>query len=200
MVVTGIYYALAMTVGGLVVGFLARPAWGVPFFVLALFCLHFFRDPDRVIPPGPVAVAPADGKVVAVRPAGDGTARISIFLTIFDVHVNRAPVAGRITNIEYRKGEFLLAHREQASVRNEMNTVTVEGNGSTVVFKQIAGAVARRIIFNKKVGDEVAKGERVGMIQFGSRLDVVLGPEWEVTVSEGERVHAGSSVLARRRE
>jgi len=198
MVITGIYYALAMAVAGLVVGYLARPAWGIPFYVLALFCLYFFRDPDRVAPPGPVAVAPADGKVVAVRPDGNGGSRVSIFLSIFDVHVNRAPVGGTITGVEYRKGEFHLAMKEQASVQNEMNTVTVEADGSTVVFKQIAGAVARRIIFNKKVGDEVAKGERVGMIQFGSRLDVELGPEWEITVKEGDRVRAGASVLANR--
>jgi len=200
MVVTGIYYALAMAVGGLLVGFLTRPGWGIPFYILALFCLYFFRDPDRVVPEGPVAVSPADGKVVSIRPIEDGKARISIFLSIFDVHVNRAPVAGRISAVVYREGEFHLAMREQASVRNEMNTVTVEGDGSTVVFKQIAGAVARRIIFDKKIGDEVAKGERVGMIQFGSRLDVELGPEWDVSVKEGDRVQGGSSVLAKRRE
>jgi phosphatidylserine decarboxylase len=199
MVITGIYYALALAGGGVLVGFLAGQPWGIPFYVLALFCLYFFRDPDRVIPLGDVAVAPADGKVVAIRPFGDGKARISIFLSIFDVHVNRAPVGGTVTGIEYRRGEFHLAMREEASVENERNTVTVEADGATVVFKQIAGAVARRIIFNKKIGDEISKGERVGMIQFGSRLDVELGPEWEVTVKEGDRVQAGASVLANRR-
>lgn len=200
MVVTGIYYALTLTLLGLVTVLLRRPVWGIPFYILAVFCLYFFRDPDRQIPDGPVAVAPADGKVVAVVPAGDGTARISIFLSVFDVHVNRAPVAGRIASVEYKEGQFLVASREAASERNERNTVTLEGDGTTVVFRQIAGIVARRILFYKKPGDEVAKGERVGMIQFGSRLDVILGPEWEIVVREGDRVEAGSSVVARRRE
>jgi phosphatidylserine decarboxylase len=200
MVVTGIYYALALTVLGLVTVLLGRPIWGIPFYGLALFCLYFFRDPEREIPDGPVAVAPADGKVVAVVPAGDGRARISVFMSVFDVHVNRAPVAGRIVSVEYKEGQFLVASREAASERNERNTVTVEGDGSTVVFRQIAGLVARRIRFHKKPDDEVAKGERVGMIQFGSRLDVILGPEWEIVVKEGDRVEAGSGVVARRRE
>ncbi|MCP5118512.1 MAG: phosphatidylserine decarboxylase [bacterium] len=200
MVVTGIYYALGLVAGGLVVGFLTRHAYGIPFYILAAFCLYFFRDPDRKIPPGPVAVAPADGKVVAIKPAGDGRARISIFLNIFDVHVNRSPIAGKITGVEYRKGEFLVASREEASANNEQNEVTVEGDGTTVVFKQIAGLVARRIVFYKNRGDTVEKGERVGLIKFGSRLDIELGPEWEITVKEGQRVQAGSSVVARRRE
>jgi len=200
MVVTGIYYAVALVVVGLVAGLLGRWPWGIPFYVLAVFCLYFFRDPDRAIPEGSVAVAPADGKVVAVVPVGDGKARISIFLSIFDVHVNRAPVGGKITSVEYKKGQFLVASREEASSRNEQNTVTMESDGSVVVFKQIAGLVARRIIFRKKPGDHVDKGERIGLIQFGSRMDVVLGPEWEIVVREGDRVTAGSSVVARRRE
>ena len=200
MVATGIYYALGLAVGGLVIGYLTRPAWAIPFLVLAAFCLYFFRDPDREIPAGPVAVAPADGKVVAIKPDGNGKTRISIFLNIFDVHVNRSPIAGTITNVEYKEGEFLIASREQASSRNEQNTVTVEGDGTTVVFKQIAGLVARRIIFYKNPGEIVEKGQRVGLIQFGSRLDVELGPEWEITIREGQRVQAGSSVVARRKE
>jgi phosphatidylserine decarboxylase len=124
---------------------------------------------------------------------------LSIFLSVFDVHVNRAPIAGTITSVDYRPGRFLVASREEASLENEQNAVTVEGGGSRVVFKQIAGIVARRIVFYKRPGDTVAKGERVGLIRFGSRLDVLLGPEWELLVREGDRVQAGASAIARRR-
>jgi phosphatidylserine decarboxylase len=199
MVRTGIYYAAALVVGGLVLSWLARPAWAWPFYLAAAFCLYFFRDPERVIPEGPVAVSPADGKLVAVAAEPGGATRLSIFLSVFDVHVNRAPIAGTITSVEYRPGRFHVASREAASVENEQNTVTLEGDGSRVVFKQIAGIVARRIVFYKKPGDRVEKGERVGLIQFGSRLDLVLGPEWEIVVRRGERVRAGSSIVARRR-
>lgn len=199
MVVDGIYYAATLAAGGALVSWLTRSAWGVPLFVLAAFCLYFFRDPERAIPEGDVAVSPADGKVVAVKDEGPAGTRVSIFLNIFDVHVNRSPIGGRITRVEYKKGEFLVASREAASVRNEQNTVTVEGEGTRVVFKQIAGVLARRIVFRKRVGDQVDRGERVGLIKFGSRVDVLLGPEWEIAVREGRRVLAGSSVLARRK-
>ncbi len=198
MVITGVYYALALAAGGLLVSYLTRPAFGAVLFVLAAFCLYFFRDPERVIPEGPVAVSPADGKVVAVKPEGDGLRRISIFLNVFDVHVNRTPIAGRITRVHYQRGKFLVASQEEASVANEQNTVTVEGEGTTIVFKQIAGLVARRIVCYKKPGDYVQTGERIGLIKFGSRMDVLLGPEWDIVVKEGERVKAGSSVLAQR--
>ena len=168
-----------------------------PLFILALFCLYFFRDPDRAIPAGPVAVSPADGKVVAVKPDG-GLTRLSIFLNVFDVHVNRTPIAGTILKVQDQTGIFLVASREECSADNEQNIVTVTGDGSTVVFKQIAGLIARRIVFDKKVGDPVAAGERIGLIKFGSRCDVLFGPEWEITVRPGERVSAGSSVIARR--
>ncbi len=200
MVIDGIYYALALTAGGAAVWYLTRPVYGIPLFLLALFCLYFFRDPERAIPQGPVAVSPADGKVVAIRPDDAGPSRISIFLNIFDVHVNRAPIAGRITKVEYKQGQFLVASREVASSENERNTVTIQGEDSTVSFAQIAGLIARRIVFHKKTGDLVGKGERVGLIKFGSRVDVFLGPEWEITVKPGEHVAGGSSVLARRRQ
>lgn len=198
MVIDGIYYALGFTVGGLLVTYLTRPVFGLPLFILALFCLYFFRDPDRQVPSGPYAVSPADGKVVVVRPEDGGT-RISIFLNVFDVHVNRAPIPGRITDVRYKKGLFLVASKEEASSENEMNTVTVEGDGSRVVFKQIAGLIARRIVFWKKPGDTVARGERVGLIKFGSRVDIWLGPEWHVKIATGQRVSAGSSILAEKK-
>jgi phosphatidylserine decarboxylase len=196
----GIYYALGLGVGGTILSAVLSPAAGAPLFVLALFCLYFFRDPERPIPAGPVAVSPADGKVVEIRPAEGGGRRISIFLNVFDVHVNRCPIGGRVTEVRYQPGKFKVASLEAASAENEQNTVVVEDGRSRVVFKQIAGLVARRIVCHKKVGDQVQRGERFGLIKFGSRMDVILGPEWELLVARGQRVAAGSSVLARRRD
>src|SRR6185436_14018003 len=119
MVVDGIYYALALSAGGALVAYLSRPWFGVPLFILALFCLYFFRDPDRTVPSGPVAVSPADGKVVAVKPDGPGVNRISVFLNVFDVHVNRSPIAGTIAKVQYQEGQFHVASREECSTQNE---------------------------------------------------------------------------------
>jgi phosphatidylserine decarboxylase len=200
MVIDGIYYALALGAGGAAVWYLTRPAFGVPLFLLAVFCLYFFRDPERAIPDGAVAVSPADGKVVAIHAENPASSRISIFLNIFDVHVNRSPIAGTVSNVEYKKGQFLVASREVASSENERNTLTIEGDGTRVGFSQIAGLIARRIVCYKKAGDVVQKGDRVGLIKFGSRVDVFLGPEWEITVKPGQRVAGGTSILARRRQ
>ncbi len=200
MIVTGIYYALGLAAGGAMVVLLTQPVFGAPLFLLAAFCLYFFRDPDREIPPGAVAVSAADGKVVAVKSEGNGRTRISIFLSIFDVHVNRSPIAGEITGLQYNRGRFLVASKEAASARNEQNVITVNGGDTQVVFKQIAGIIARRIIFDKKVGDHVEKGERVGLIRFGSRTDIVFGDEWEVVVQKGQRVKGGSSIVAKRKQ
>jgi len=197
IVSTGIYYALAFLAGAAFVAWLAGPWFGVPLVLLALFCINFFRDPDREIPAGPVAVSPADGRVLAVV-AEPGRTRVSIFLNVFDVHVNRTPIAGRIDKVEYKTGRFLVASKEASSTDNEQNVVTVTGDGVTVVFKQIAGLIARRIIFTKHPGDMVAAGERIGLMRFGSRMDVLFGPEWEITVRAGQRVAAGSTIIARR--
>ena len=199
MVRDGIYYALALTAAGGVVSYLTRPPWGIPLYILAAFCLYFFRDPDRQVPAGAVAVSPADGRVVAIRKEGETQTRISIFLNIFDVHVNRSPISGTISGVQYKPGRFLVASKEDASFENEQNTITVDGEGTRVVFKQIAGLIARRIVCHKKAGDVVHAGERIGMIKFGSRVDVLLGPEWALQVREGDRVKGGSSVLAWRR-
>jgi phosphatidylserine decarboxylase len=167
---------------------------------LALFCAYFFRDPERSIPEGPgLVISPADGKVVGVHdvaagPVGEGT-QISIFLSIFDVHVNRAPVAGRVERVEYHPGEFLPAFDDKASLRNEQNCVVLDDGRSRVAFKQIAGLIARRIVFRKRVDDPVARGERVGLIKFGSRVDVFLPLGGRVLVKRGDRVAGGSSVL-----
>ena len=198
MVIDGIYYALGLLAGGALTGYLTKPALSIPFVILAVFCLWFFRDPDRAIPTGPVAVSPADGKVVAIKPEG-GQTRVSIFLNVFDVHVNRSPIAGKITEVRYKTGKFLVASKEEATTDNEQNFITVEGDGTKIVFSQIAGLIARRIICYKKAGDVVAAGDRVGYIKFGSRVDMFLGPEWSIEVREGQRVSAGSSIIAKRK-
>jgi len=201
MVIYGYYYAGTLLAGGALLTYLVGWPYAVPFYILAVFCLNFFRDPERDAPAGPVAVSPADGKVVAVAPGPGGSSRISIFLNIFDVHVNRTPIAGKIKCVNYKKGEFLVASKAAASDANEQNILTVEGvvggRPTQVTFKQIAGLIARRIICYKRAGDIVEAGERVGLIKFGSRVDVVFGPEWQVTVKPGDRVAAGSSVIAR---
>ena len=198
MVKDGIHYALAMVAAGTLVSVFLHPVAGAPFFVAGLFCLYFFRDPDREIPSGPVAVSPADGRIVRIGAAEAGGQRVSIFLNVFVVHVNRSPIGGRITQIRYTPGKFKVASLEEASAENEQNTLVVEDGRSRVVFKQIAGLVARRIVCHKRVGDPVKTGERFGLIKFGSRMDVILGPEWELVVRQGDRVRAGSSILAHR--
>jgi phosphatidylserine decarboxylase len=200
MVKDGIYYGVGFTAAGLLIGFVFGWLWALPLFVLAAFCANFFRDPDRVDPGGDVAVSPADGKVVHVRPQPDGGVRISIFLNLFNVHVNRVPVAGVLRSIEYKPGIFVMAHKETASEENEQNVLVIDpddARGGEVVIRQIAGLVARRIVCYKKTGDRVERGERFGMMKFSSRMDVFLGPQWQLTVKEGDHVSGGSSVLAR---
>jgi phosphatidylserine decarboxylase len=199
MVRDGIFYALGFTAAGALVSWLAGPWTAFPLFLLGAFCAWFFRDPERPIPIGAVAISPADGRVMCIVPEGDHRTRISIFLNIFDVHVNRSPISGTLVDITYQTGKFLVASKEVASTENEMNVMTVRAaDGTIVVFKQIAGLIARRILCYKQVGDHVQAGERVGLIKFGSRVDVILGPEWRVEVTPGMRVSAGSSILARR--
>lgn len=194
----GIYYACGLALVGIVLSYFLTPWAGVPFYIVAAFCLYFFRDPDRVAPAGDVMVAPADGKVVSIRETAPGETRISIFLNIFDVHVNRTPIPGKVTGVTYQKGKFLVASHEAASTENEQNTLIVEGEGTRVICRQIAGLIARRIVCYKVPGDSVATAERIGYIKFGSRVDVLFGPEWSATVKLGDRVAAGSSVLAKR--
>jgi phosphatidylserine decarboxylase len=201
MVADGIWYALGLTAAGLLMTYIVGVGYGIPLFILAAFCLYFFRDPERQVPSGPVAVSPADGKVVLIRDVEGGQRRISIFLNIFDVHVNRAPVQGLVREVKYHKGQFLVASKEAASSDNERNLLTIETpEGIRVDFAQIAGLIARRIVCWKRAGDRVKTGERIGLIKFGSRVDVWLGPEWDIVVEPGQRVSAGSSVLAKLRE
>jgi len=200
MVRDGIYYGLGFTVAAVIVAWLTVPWAGLLPLVLAAFFLWFFRDPERQIPATAGAlVSPADGKVTdvsTIEVEGVPRKRISIFLSVFDVHVNRSPIAGTIRKVEYRTGTFHNAMGAASSESNEQNIVTVEGEGHTVVFKQIAGLLARRIVFTRKIGDRVARGERVGMIKFGSRTDVIFPVESEVAVKVGEHVAGGRSILA----
>jgi len=201
MVRDAYYYAIPLLVAAALVGWLAAPPWALPALLLACFFLWFFRDPDREIPnAADTLVSPADGKVTAVAQVmADGAPRlcISIFLSVFDVHVNRSPISGVISKVVYQRGKFLNAMNAASAEQNEQNIVTVAGEGQTVVFKQIAGLLARRIVFDKKVGDRVERGERVGLIKFGSRVDVLLDASASVQVKVGDRVKGGSNVLAR---
>ncbi|HUK26231.1 MAG TPA: phosphatidylserine decarboxylase [Terriglobales bacterium] len=199
MVRDGYYYGLSFAAAAGLVGWLTGNWWwAAPGLALAAFFLWFFRDPERAIPEAAGAVvSPADGKVTAIEPAlGPGRIRISIFLSVFDVHVNRSPVAGVVREIRYQKGQFLNAMNAASAELNEQNLVTVEGEGQTVVFKQIAGLLARRIVFTKKVGEAVGRGERVGLIKFGSRVDVLLDSSARLAIKVGDRVKGGASVLA----
>ena len=197
----GIYYACGLTLTGLVLSYFLSPWLGLPTYLLAAFCLYFFRDPDRTAPIGELLLAPADGKIVAIREISPTEIRISIFLNVFNVHVNRTPVPGKIAEVLYQKGKFLVASHEAASSENEQNTLVlltvVNGQPSRVVCRQIAGLIARRIICYKRPGDAVAAGERIGYIKFGSRMDIIFGPEWKPAVKIGDKVSAGTSILAR---
>lgn len=198
MVVTGIYYALACWAAGAALGLAVSPWIAAPFVVAGLFCLWFFRDPEREIPRGSVAVSPADGKVVLVR-RKPGTTQVCIFMNVFNVHVNRTPIGGKVVDVAYNKGKFLVASKEAASYENERNTIAVEArDGVMVSFTQIAGLIARRIVCSVTPGEFVTVGQRIGLIKFGSRVDVNFGPEWSIEVQEGQHVSAGSTILARR--
>ena len=201
MVRDGFAYSAALGALGILAASLGGIAWAVPELLLAAFVLYFFRDPERIVPAGEgVVVSPADGKIVearAVELGGRPQWKVSIFLSLLDVHVNRAPVAGTIQELHYQPGRFLVASRPEASVQNEQNTVTIRGERITVTFRQIAGLLARRIVFRKRIGDHVERGERVGLIKFGSRVDLFLPSETELLVSVGDRVRGGSSILAR---
>lgn len=200
MVRDGYLYAFGLIAAGLVVGWFTAPAWALLPFALALFFLWFFRDPERAIPNSAGAVvSPADGKVTDVSFVmlnGEKRTRISIFLSVLDVHVNRTPIAGVVRDVRYQRGKYLNAMNEASAEENEQNVVTVEGEGQTVVFKQIAGLLARRIVFRPKVGDRLERGQRVGLIKFGSRTDVLFSPAAHLQVKVGDRVQGGASVLA----
>src|SRR6202142_2950352 len=200
MVRDGYFYALGLIVAAVLVGWFTQPAWAVVPLLLAVFFLWFFRDPERAIPDAAGAVvSPGGGKVtensiLAVN--GEKQVRISIFLSVFDVHVNRSPIAGVVREVRYQRGKFLNAMNQASAEQNEQNIVRVEGDGQVVVFKQIAGLLARRIVFHPKVGDRLERGQRVGLIKFGSRADVLLDASASLQVKVGDRVKGGASILA----
>ncbi len=192
----GIYYAIGLAAAGVLLAALTSTWVAYPFLLLGVFCLYFFRDPERTAPDGDLIISPADGKVVSVKNLDNGETRISVFLNIFNVHVNRSPVPGEVTEVTYREGRLLVASHDAASVENEQNTLVIKNARGTVVCRQIAGLIARRIICYKKPGDRVLSGERIGYIKFGSRVDIIFGPEWRAVVKVGDRVAAGCSILA----
>ena len=200
MVRDGYYYGAVMIAAAILIGWLTGPLWAIIPVFLAAFFLWFFRDPERAIPSDPGAVvSPADGKVTEVAQVsinGKQQLRISIFLNVFNVHVNRSPIAGVIRAAHHQAGKFLNAMNPACAECNEQNTVTVEGDGHTIVFKQIAGLLARRIVFDKEIGAKVERGQRVGLIKFGSRTDILLEPGAAVQVKVGDHVKGGSSILA----
>ena len=200
MVRDGYYYGLAAVLAAVLLGWLTSPAWAVVPLLLGAFLLNFFRDPERTVPETPGAiVSPADGKVtdiVDVEVAGRPYKRLSIFLNVFDVHVNRSPAAGVIAGVEYRKGQFKNAMGSACVDHNEQNIVTLDAGGQALIFKQIAGLLARRIVFTKRVGDHVARGERIGMMKFGSRMDVIFQRDAGINVKLGQHVKGGETILA----
>ena len=202
MVRDGYLYGLTLlAVAAVVYFFTGGWVWALIPLLLAAFFLWFFRDPRRTIPQGEgLIVSPADGKLTAIEhvmtPTGESL-RLSIFLSVFNVHVNRSPVSGTLREVRYQKGEFLNALNPDSAEKNEQNLAVVDGDdGHEVAFKQIAGLLARRIVFNPKAGDRLERGERIGMIKFGSRVDVLMPAYAELRVKIGDTVKGGSTVLA----
>jgi phosphatidylserine decarboxylase len=200
MVKEGYYFGLPPLALGAAALFLRWTFAGILLFCLAAFLFYFFRDPERAIPADPGAiVSPADGRVVVVTDeenAGRPGKRMSIFLAIWNVHVNRSPAAGTITGMNYRPGKFSAAMRESASTDNEQNVINLATDAGEITFKQIAGLIARRVVCWKKTGDRVARGERIGLVRFGSRADLWLPRDSELLVNVGDHVKGGSSIVA----
>src|SRR6202171_3514181 len=200
MVKEGYYFGLPPLVAGVIAFFSDWRVTAIVFVCLAAFIFYFFRDPDRVIPSDPDAVvSPADGRVVVVTDeanAGRPGKRISIFLAICNVHVNRSPAAGVITDMKYCPGKFSAAMRECASTDNEQNVITLATDSGEFIFKQIAGLIARRVVCWKKTGDRVARGERIGLVRFGSRAELWLPRDSQLLIKVGDHVKGGSSVVA----
>jgi phosphatidylserine decarboxylase len=200
MVRDGLYYGVSLLVVAVIVYFGTH--WIsltlIP-FLLAVFFLVFFRDPDREIPSAPgLIVSPGDGKVEEaewIETTAGARFRVSIFLSVFDVHVNRVPISGKVTLMEYREGQFLNAMSPESAILNEQTLIVIEDGTNSVSFKQIAGLLARRIICDVKTGDVVQRGQRMGMIKFGSRVDVLMPADVELRVKPGDRVQGGKSIL-----
>ncbi len=204
MVRDGYFYGAAFWLAAVaVVYFTGDWWWAILPVLLAGFFLWFFRDPRREIPAGAgLIVSPGDGVVtetVGIDTPEGRRQRISVFLSVFNVHVNRMPIAGEVVRVEYKKGLYLNAMNPESAERNEQSIITVRGEGIEVTFKQIAGLLARRIVCNLKQGQRVKRGDRMGLIKFGSRVDVILPADVEIVVKKGDKVSGGKSVLARQR-
>lgn len=198
----GFPYIFAALVVGIAGGILLH--WGFFLFggIVLMFFVNFFRNPDRPIPPGDVCVSPADGVVIAIRELAQDPEGfkvfVSIFMNVFDVHVNRAPIHGTIRSYEYMRGTFEPASSDTAPIRNERNYILIQRDEFRLKMSQVAGLLARRIVFWKKLGDAVDKGERIGLIRFGSRVDLWLPDQLSLRVKIGDRVKAGSTIIAER--
>ncbi len=199
----GYLYFGVGALAALLAGFLGWPILAAGLGVLALFVAYFFRDPERPIPKDPLAIlSPADGRVVLIQKPqrevdpGGGSIQISIFLSLFNVHVNRSPLGGRVLSTDYRPGRFLAAFKSEASDLNEQNAIQIDNGNLKVTVRQIAGFLARRIVCWAEPGDEVAPGERLGLIRFGSRVDLILPAGVRLEVAEGDRVKAGKDIVA----
>lgn len=194
---------LGIALGVAVIMSLAAPAWSIPFWIIALFVLQFFRDPARVVPQAAdIVLSPADGRIVVVEKAHDPYAKrealkISVFMNVFNVHSNRSPVDGRIQAAQYFPGKFVNADLDKASIENERNAlVIVASNGHTVTCVQVAGLIARRILCYVKPGETLSRGQRYGFIRFGSRVDVYLPVAATPKVAVGDKVSATETILA----
>jgi phosphatidylserine decarboxylase len=177
--------------------------WSIPLWIIALFVLQFFRDPPREVPgDAKTVVSPADGRIVAVEKAHDPyldreTVKVSVFMNVFNVHSNRAPVDGQVKQVFYSSGSFVNAALDKASTENERNALWIRADaGAEVTCVQVAGLIARRILCYVKAGDTLQRGQRYGFIRFGSRVDVYLPPNARIKVALGDKVYAASTVLA----
>jgi phosphatidylserine decarboxylase len=189
-------FNLPLAALGILSGLLHLPCLLLLFFALAAFVSYFFRNPNRKIPKGNnLIVSPADGKVVKISRMESGEQTISIFLNIFDVHVNRSPVSGELRQLEYKRGRFKVAFDEEASRVNEQNVITIEDDHIRIIVRQIAGLIARRVVCWKKPGSTLQRGELIGLIRFGSRVDIVVPGKVKISVKVGDRVQGGNSII-----
>ncbi len=189
-------FAVPLAILGILFLFLHLPYAALPALILAAFVCFFFRNPNRHIPESAnLIVSPADGKVVKISRTSGGEQTISIFLNIFNVHVNRSPISGELEEFEYKRGKFKVAFDEEASRVNEQNILTIKGQGIRIVVRQIAGLIARRVVCWKKPGDSLQRGELFGLIRFSSRVDIVLPEQAKILVQVGDHVKGGSSIL-----
>jgi len=195
------YIGLCLLMAGALILFSPTRGLATPFVLLAGFVTFFFRDPKRIVPNDPkVLVSPGDGRVVYVGAAEDGSARkqLTMFLSIFDVHINRSPLTATVHRIQYTPGRFFAAYKKEASTANEKNEMELVDQGLHVIVRQIAGVIARRIVCSVRENDRLKRGQRFGLIQFGSRMEVVVPGECELTVRVGDRLKGGESVIGRR--